>query len=192
MAFSYFARASRRRLEMTTAEYLETPETVLPRELAFGVLRVADAPSVSHQRVVRELTIALHTFVHDRMLGEVLPAPLDVILDVEEGLVVQPDVLFVSNGRDSMVRDRLYGPPDLVIEVLSPHPRIGRLEERVRWFAQYGVRECWLVDIKRREVAVLTFARGVVDERRLVQSDDLIPSRVFPDLVLRPVTVLGF
>jgi Uma2 family endonuclease len=192
MAFSYFARASRRRLEMTTAEYLDTPETVLPRELAYGVLRVADAPSVSHQRVVRELTIVLQAIVRERMLGEVLPAPLDVILDVEEGLVVQPDVLFVSNGRESMVRDRLYGPPDLAIEVLSPHPRIGRLEERVRWFAQYGVRECWLVDMTRREVAVLTFARGVVDERRLVQSDDLIPSRVFPDLALRPLTVLGF
>ena len=34
----------------TTEEYLDTPETVLPRELAFGVMRVADAPVVSHQR----------------------------------------------------------------------------------------------------------------------------------------------
>ena len=29
---------------MTTYEYLQTPETVLPRELVFGALRVADAP----------------------------------------------------------------------------------------------------------------------------------------------------
>lgn len=36
----------------TIEEYLGTPETVLPRELAFGVMRVADAPVVSHQRVV--------------------------------------------------------------------------------------------------------------------------------------------
>jgi len=43
----------------TIEEYLNTPETVLPRELAFGVMRVADAPVVSHQRVVRDLTIAL-------------------------------------------------------------------------------------------------------------------------------------
>jgi hypothetical protein len=31
---------------MTTLEYLHTPETVLPRELAYGVLRVADSPVV--------------------------------------------------------------------------------------------------------------------------------------------------
>ncbi len=34
------------------------------------------------------------------------------------------------------------------------------------------------------------FDRGVVDERRLVHSDGLIPSRVVPVLALRPLTVL--
>ena len=38
---------------MTTAEYLQTPETTLPSELVFGQLRVAEAPSTSHQRVVQ-------------------------------------------------------------------------------------------------------------------------------------------
>ncbi|HYT75395.1 MAG TPA: hypothetical protein VEL79_11640, partial [Vicinamibacterales bacterium] len=60
---------------MTTIEYLQTPETVLPRELAFGVLRVADSPVVRHQRVVRDLTIALTAFARAHRLGEVLPAP---------------------------------------------------------------------------------------------------------------------
>ena len=36
---------------MTTLEYLETPETMLPRELAFGALRVAEAPTLFHQRL---------------------------------------------------------------------------------------------------------------------------------------------
>lgn len=42
---------------MTTAEYLRTPETVLPRELAFGVMCGAEAPRASHQRVVVELLL---------------------------------------------------------------------------------------------------------------------------------------
>jgi hypothetical protein len=33
---------------MTLQEYFATPETVLPHELAFGHLRVAEAPTVSH------------------------------------------------------------------------------------------------------------------------------------------------
>jgi hypothetical protein len=44
---------------MTTAEYFATPETVRPAELAYGGLRVADAPAMRHQRVVRDLTIRL-------------------------------------------------------------------------------------------------------------------------------------
>ena len=116
---------------MTTVEYLQTPETVLPRELAFGVLHVAESPTVLHQRVVRDLTIALTAFTRERLLGEVLPAPMDVILDFENNLVVQPDLLFVAGERQHIVTDRVYGPPDLVVEVLSPNPRIGRLEERV-------------------------------------------------------------
>ncbi len=115
---------------MTTIEYLQTPETVLPRELAFGVLRVADSPVVRHQRVVRDLTIALTAFARAHRLGEVLPAPMDVILDHDANLVVQPDLLFVSAERSEIVADRIYGAPDLVVEVLSPQLAGGRVARR--------------------------------------------------------------
>lgn len=176
---------------MTTLEYLETPETVLPRELAFGVLRVADAPTLNHQRVVRDVTVALHTFVRERRLGEVVPAPIDVILDHDAALVVQPDVLFVSSERAHIMGERLIAAPDLVVEVLSPHPRIGRLDERVSWFAKYGVRECWLVDLKRREFVLLRFANGLVDERTPLIGRQRIASAVLPGLHLTPAEFLG-
>jgi Uma2 family endonuclease len=177
---------------MTTAEYFRTEETLLPRELAFGELRVADAPLVPHQRVVRDLTIALNAHAREHQLGEVLPAPIDVVLDYERALVVQPDIVFVASERLSIVMDRLYSVPDLAVEVLSPLPRIGRLEERVGWFARYGVRECWLVDIARRHMAVLTLdERGVVD-RALAAAHEPIVSRVLPGLRLRPSDVVGW
>ena len=121
---------------MTTEEYLRTPETVLPRELALGTLRVADAPTISHQRVVGELFIGLSEHVRERKLGDVLIAPIDVVLDADADLVVQPDLLFVSNERRDRIGDRVFGAPDLVIEVLSPYPRIGYLEEKVGWYAK--------------------------------------------------------
>jgi Uma2 family endonuclease len=177
---------------MTTIEYLQTPETVLPRELAFGVLRVADSPTTFHQRVVRDLTIALTSFARARRLGEVLPAPMDVVLDHDAGLVVQPDLLFVSAEQSHIVGDRIYGAPDLVVEVLSPHPRIGGLEERVAWFARYGVRECWLVDLPRRAVAVLTFVDGSLADRTLVTGSARIVSAILPDLPLTPTDIFGW
>lgn len=176
---------------MTTVEYLETPETVEPRELAYGVLRVAESPTLYHQRVVRNVTVALHTFVREHRLGEVVPAPMDVILDYDAALVVQPDVLFVASERSHIMGERLTAAPDLVVEVLSPHPRIGRLDERVGWFAKYGVRECWLVDLKRREVVLLSFVNGLVAERALLIGHQRIASAVLPGLQLTPADLLG-
>ena len=177
---------------MTTAEYLSTPETVLPRELAFGVLRVAESPVVRHQRVVRDLTIALTAFARDHRLGEVLPAPMDVILDGDANLVVQPDVLFIAAARQDIVSDRIHGTPDLVVEVLSPNPRIGRLHEKIEWFARYGVKECWLVDLTRRQIAVLAFEGGQVAGRGLFSDGERIASAVLPGLELTPYDLFGY
>ena len=161
---------------MNTQEYLTTPETVLPRELAYGVLRVADAPRAPHQRVVLELLLALAAFVRERHLGEVLPAPIDVILDFDGALVVQPDIVFVSSGRAQIVADQILGAPDLVVEVLSPHPRIGQLAERVGWFARYGVRECWLADLAARRIAVLGLGpEGVRERTRYEDRSPILP-----------------
>jgi Uma2 family endonuclease len=180
------SKAPRRREEgkMTTHEYLRTPETVLPAELAHGVLRVAESPSASHQRVVGQLYLTMAPFVRERLLGEVLLAPMDVILDFDGALVVQPDLLYVSTARADIVRDRVMGAPDLVVEVLSPRPRVGSLEERVGWFAKYGVRECWLVNLRDRRVEVLTLHDGQVVERQSCGAGRVVPSAVLPELML--------
>jgi Uma2 family endonuclease len=169
---------------MTTAEYLATPETVLPAELAFGVLRVAEAPTVSHQRMVRELCKALDAHVTERGLGEVLLAPTDVILDYDRALVVQPDLLFVSVERSDIVSDHVHGAPDLVVEVLSPRPRIGKLEERIGWFASYGVRECWLADLRERKYSILSLDTHGVTRRQTFAPGEVAPSSVLPGVTL--------
>jgi Uma2 family endonuclease len=185
-------RSKERSGKMTTAEYLLTPETVLPRELAFGVMRVAESPSASHQRVVRDLLVALVAFVREQDLGEVLPAPMDVILDRDAALVVQPDLLFVSHGRSRLITDLVEGPPDLVVEVLSPFPRIGRIEERVGWFARYGVRECWLADLTKKQIAVLTFAEGHIERRALFERAQPVQSGVLAGFRITPLQLFGW
>jgi Uma2 family endonuclease len=177
---------------MTTEEYLRTPETVLPRELALGTLRVADAPTISHQRVVGELFIALAEQVRQRKLGDVLIAPIDVVLDAHANLVVQPDLLFVSHARREVIGDRVLGAPDLVIEVLSPYPRIGHLEEKMGWYAKYGVRECWLASLARKEVAVLSFEDGAIARRALFARGQRIASAILGELDLVPINVFGW
>jgi Uma2 family endonuclease len=146
---------------------------------------------VSHQRVVLELLLSLAPFVRQANLGELLPAPMDVVLDVDAALVVQPDLLFVGRDRLHTISDRIYGAPDLVIEVLSPRPRIGELDARLEWFARYGVRECWLADLVSRRITVLGFASGRMHSRSSFAGAQALVSAVLPGLTLTPLQVFG-
>lgn len=177
---------------MTLSEYFQTPETVLPQELIYGALRVAESPSVTHQEAVGHLFLALHSHVVGEGLGTVWLAPLDVILDVERALVIQPDLLVVLSGGSAVLMDKVHGAPDLVIEVLSPNPRIGTLTERIGWFEKYGVRECWLVYPATHVIEVLQFEDGDVRSRREYGVDDPIESGVLPRLKLSPLSILGY
>ena len=124
---------------MTTDEYLYgTEETNRKRELTFGTVCEPPAPFFSHQELVLRVARLLCSHVEPLGLGKVAVAPVDVILDRERALIVQPDVLFISQERLSIVRDQVWGAPDLVVEVLSnrhsaPRPsRKARLVSTVR------------------------------------------------------------
>lgn len=167
---------------MTTAEYFRTAETNRVSELVYGVVRVAEAPAVVHQRVVRDVSTAMQAHVDKLGLGEVLFAPVDVVLDAARALVVQPDILFIASDRADLVGNKIYGAPDLVVEVLNPLPRVGKLEERVGWFAAHGVREVWLVQLTRRTVEIMICEDGRVATQHFVQRGAPLGSKVLPTL----------
>jgi Uma2 family endonuclease len=77
-------------------------------------------------------------------------------------------------------------PLDMVLEVLSPHPRIGDLDERVRCFGHYGVRECWLIHQVTREIEVLTLGGYGATARRTFRGVERLESEVLPDFGLSP------
>ena len=147
---------------MTLREYFETPESVVPQELIYGAIRVAESPAAMHQQLVGALFLTLHDHVTRRQSGDVWLAPLDVVLDPHGPLIVQPDLFVILKGGAATVSDKVFGPPDLVIEVLSPRPRIGDTDERVEWFRTHGVRECWLVHQQAARVEVLHFKNNRV------------------------------
>lgn len=165
---------------MTVYEYLRTPESTLPQELAYGVWRVADAPTPRHQSAVFAFGLSLDRFVRRHGLGRIYLAPVDVVLDQEHHLVVQPDLVFIARARLGIVRDRIWGQPDLALEVLSPRPRIGDLDERLEWFAAYGVRECWLLHQDQRRLEIIEFSDGAVAGRRSCPENVAIRSLLLP------------
>jgi Uma2 family endonuclease len=167
---------------MTTAEYLATPESMLPTQLDHGQLMVREAPTIWHQDAVGNLFLSLRAHLEATGEGKVWVAPVDVVLDYERSLVVQPDVVVVTTAKLSIVTSRINGAPDLVVEVLSPKPRVGQIHEKLNWFARYGVRECWVVHLEGPHIEVLTFGDGAVRGRRDLASRDPMVSDVLPTL----------
>ena len=168
---------------MTTDEYLHSYETNRPRELSYGIVREPPAPFFSHQNVVLTIARRLADHVERAGLGIVAVAPLDVVLDAGRSLIVQPDVLFVSAERSSIIRDQVWGAPDLVAEVLSHSTKHRDRGEKLAWYRQYGVLECWLVDLYGDSVTVVDFT-GSAPDSRFARGVDSIRSTVLPELGL--------
>lgn len=165
---------------MTTVEYLNTDEDNRPRELRYGVVREPPAPFFTHQSIVLAVARRLCEHVEPGRLGKVAVAPVDVILDRERALVVQPDVLFVATERLSIIRDQVWGAPDLVIEVLSAGTESHDRGEKLGWYRQYGVRECWLVDPYVERVVIVDFS-GAMPQIRSAERDKPIISAILPE-----------
>jgi Uma2 family endonuclease len=167
---------------MTTAEYFATPESLLPTQLDHGRFMVREAPTIWHQDAVGNIYVALRRHLAGTGAGKVWVAPVDVVLDYDRALVVQPDVVVVAADRLSIVTRRIEVAPDLAVEVLSPAPRVGQVHERLKWFARYGVRECWVVHLDGPRIEVLSFADGAVRQRVELRSGDAMASGVLPEL----------
>src|SRR5436190_11510182 len=176
---------------LTTEDYLGKAPTRLPQELVFGYVRDAPAPSWWHQDVVGDLYVCLRRHLETTGAGRVCMSPVDVVLDRASGLVVQPDLVVVRRERQHIIEECVRGAPDLVIEVLSPSVRIGSLDERLAWFARYGVRECWLVHRVEREIDVITFANGAISSRQRIGSGDELRSGVLPGLQATPGSIIS-
>ena len=166
---------------LTTEEYLQTPETLQPTEVIYGALRVAESPTPRHQQAVGAFYFALRQHTRARRLGTVFVSPLDIVFDWDRALILQPDVVFISKARRRIVKERVVGAPDIVLEVLSPHPRIGKLQERIEWFAQYGVREIWLLHQLDEFFEILRVKDGRVAARESFGYLTPLRSEVLPE-----------
>ncbi|MGQ9558845.1 MAG: Uma2 family endonuclease [Desulfurispora sp.] len=136
----------------TSQEYFCLPEGA-PYQLIGGELVMTPAPGKKHQLALKRLLRLLDDYVEHHQAGEVLCAPRDVVLAENE--VYQPDIVFVARERLGISQeDRVYGAPDLVVEVLSPSSAYYDLRKKFRAYEKYGVKEYWVVDPEERSIEV--------------------------------------
>ncbi len=139
--------------KLTYQDYCRIPEDGQRHEILDGTHFVSPSPGLRHQQVSVQLTRILAAFLRETRLGELLQAPSDVILD--ESTVVQPDHYVVLRSNVARLEpDGCHGPPDLVIEVLSPGNAAHDLVRKLALYDRMGVAEYWVVDPATRRVEV--------------------------------------
>ena len=134
----------------TVEDFKKLPEGA-PFELIEGHLVKELSPEYLHQKVSMHLSSDLHQFVKAKDLGEVLAAPMDVYLDEEN--IFQPDILFIAKENLSLIeKDGLHGPPDIVVEILSPSNAYHDVSTKLRIYEKYGVKEYFIIDPPSKDV----------------------------------------
>jgi len=149
--------------------YLRRLESVQRRELVWGVVREPPAPFYDHQHLVTRLTVLLTSHADAAGAGQVCVSPIDVVLDRSRALIAQPDLVFIAKQRLHIIDRQIWGPPDLVVEVLSPGTARRDRTTKLGWYQRYGVREYWLVDPWSESIEVVRLKTGAMTRRRYAE-----------------------
>ena len=159
--------------KLTYDDYAKTPEDER-WELIDGELIKIATPNTAHQMILSEIIFPLATFVKAGDLGSVFPRPTDVVLSDYD--TVQPDVVFVSKERESVItRANIRGAPDLVVEILSPSTARRDWRDKFDLYELHGAPEYWLADPDSRMIWVFILREGAFAEAgRYGEGDTLV------------------
>jgi Uma2 family endonuclease len=163
----------------TYEDLFSLPDDGRRYEIIEGELIEMPSPTWEHSTIVMNLLSLLLPVVQG--LGGLLrTAPLDTFFPGADP--VQPDVLVILPGLSAHGHGRgVEGPPDLVIEVLSPSHRAHDLLVKRSLDARGGVREYWIVDLAHRTVEVLTLDRDAFHTQQRAAEGDAFSSPLLGD-----------
>lgn len=142
--------------QYTVEDYLRLPEEERV-ELIDGVIYDMAAPTDKHQIISDEIQSRFREHIRkNKGKCVTITAPLDVQLDCDNKTMVQPDVVIVCD-RSKFKEGRIFGAPDLVVEVLSESTKKKDVVVKGAKYSSAGVREYWIVDPKKKRVHVFCY-----------------------------------
>jgi Uma2 family endonuclease len=167
---------------LTHRDLDDTPDDGNRYEVIDGTLYVSPFPKTGHQRAVTQLVTLLTQHVLETGTGEVFTSGLKVVLDEYTG--VGPDVVYVAKDHAEAIReDGYYGPPALVVEVLSSKPSLDTKVKRAK-YARSGIRYYWIVDPEARVLREYRLEGGDYTLAAEARHDDEFRPELFSGLVI--------
>jgi len=173
------------------ADYLTWQFTELVELLRGKVMRRMSAPTDQHQAIVVELSRRFANHLY-RQPCQVRVAPYDVRLpkpgataDAAIYTVVQPDLCIICDPTKIESRGCL-GPPDLIIEVVSPRTAARDWKDKFDLYEEAGVGEYWIVLPQENDISVFVLDEATARYQLAGEyaSPGAIPCRTLPGLEL--------
>ncbi|MDR3343247.1 MAG: Uma2 family endonuclease [Treponema sp.] len=171
--------------EFTFADYLIWDDEER-WELIDGKAYMISSPTPFHQNISSKLGFQLNWFLQGKpcQVYEALGVRLFPRFDQRDNTFVVPDIAVVCD------RAKLYGgfcngPPNLIVEILSPSTAENDLEggEKFLHYQEAGVPEYWIVDPQNRTVDVNILRAGRYAGTNYDKTQS-IPVQVLPGCVI--------
>ncbi|MBM3242664.1 Uma2 family endonuclease [Candidatus Poribacteria bacterium] len=176
------------RLKMTYEEFREWANEDIHAEWIDGEVIIHMPPKDPHQTLVEFLERTIAFFVEIFHLGVVRIAPFEMRLQ-ESGPAWEPDIMVLK--RENLFRlteDRLEGPADLVIEIISSSSVRHDRDAKFRAYQAGGVREYWVIDSRPNRQRADFYQLDEEGTYRLfaTEDDEKVFSTVLPGFWLKP------
>jgi Uma2 family endonuclease len=157
------------------------------------ILKMSPAPSSNHQSILLNLAKNFGVFFNEKNC-RVFPAPFDVRLFPEksgkDSTIVQPDISVVCN-ESQLDKKGCLGPPDLIIEIISPGNTGHDLHTKFDLYEEAGVKEYWIVDPLNKTVLVYTLINNTYIGLKPFTEGEQIICREFPELKVQVTEVFS-
>ena len=152
-------------------------------ELVRGELFTMNPCGFRHGRIASRIGARFQVFVEENACGAVTGAETGFQIGHNPDTVRAPDVGFVRAERlpEAEFEGFFQGAPDLAVEVLSPHDRVGAVNAKVQDWLQAGCGLVWVADPQNRTVSVFRSGGEIVLRG---ESDTLDGADVLPGLAL--------
>lgn len=161
-------------------------------ELIEGELIVSSAPTLWHQRAIKNLTHFIQSHLDRNPIGEVFPTP-GVIFDKYNSVI--PDIVFLTNEQlEAVGADaHIHLAPALAVEVVSPGRENARRDrvKKLRLYDKFGVGEYWVADPESRTLEIYRRDGGALALAATLSGEDEISTPLLPGFTCTPARVFG-
>ena len=145
------------------------------------------APKTIHQQISWFLGSLIGIYAQVHALGTLLPQPEMRLRD--GGSYREPDLVFVAAEHAARITvDRVDGPADLVVEIVSEDSVQRDRKQKFQEYADAGIREYWVVDPRPLRHAVFAYVlddEGIFEQTRPDDGGRIVSS-VLPGFWIDP------